>query len=77
MSFFFIYSKINARCRNDIIFIISKEYNRRIIIIKMLRVKHFDNVYLFAIWFAIIIIIIFATIFLYVLHFDQFKFFDN
>ena len=49
MSFFFIYSKIDARYRNDIIFVILKKYNHRTIIIKMLRIKHFNNIYFFAI----------------------------
>ena len=49
MSLFFIYLKIDAKYRSDIILAILKKYNHRIIIIKMLRVKYFDNVYLFAI----------------------------
>ena len=47
MNLFFVYSKIDAKCQSDIILAISKKHNRRIIIIKMLRVKYFDNVYLF------------------------------
>ena len=49
MNLFFIYLKVDARYRSDIIFTILKKYNRRIIIIEMLRVKHFNNAYFFAI----------------------------
>ena len=65
------------RCQNDVILAISKKHNYKIIIIKVLRVKHFDNVYPFAIRIAIIIVIMFITMFLCVLHFDQFEFFEN
>ena len=47
MNLFFIYSKINIKYRNDVILAISKKYNHRIIIIKMLRIKHFNNIYFF------------------------------
>ena len=70
MNFFFIRSKVDARYQSDIILAISKKHNHQIIIIKILRIKYFNNVYFFAIRIAIIIIIIFTTMFLYVLHFD-------
>ena len=56
--------------RDDIIFVILKKYNYLIIINKILRIKYFNNINFFTIYIAIIIVVIFTTIFSYILYFD-------